>query len=312
MLVVRAQGVQSEAEVAFGGLLEVARPLLARIDELPERQAAALRAALALDDGPSPDRLTVGAATLSLLAAAAEETPLLVALDDAHWLDAESAAALGFAVRRLQAERVAVVCATRVGEGRGLDPAGLGASSTFRACRARTPASSSRRNGVPGAEAATRVPCADRREPAGAAGAAAMVRGRRGARRRRARRAGSNRRASRGRLCGPRRCARPDTTREALLVLAASSTEDAAAIIAALEAGRARRRSISSRRRTPASSGFHAGDDPLPASARPLGPVSRRGAVGRGRAAHSALASALEERDPEGGRVAPRRRRDRA
>ena len=35
MLVVRAQGVQSEAEVAFGGLLEVARPLLARLDELP-------------------------------------------------------------------------------------------------------------------------------------------------------------------------------------------------------------------------------------------------------------------------------------
>ena len=49
MLVVRAQGVQSEAEVAFGGLLEVARPLLARIDELPKRQAGALRAALALD-----------------------------------------------------------------------------------------------------------------------------------------------------------------------------------------------------------------------------------------------------------------------
>lgn len=52
MLVVRAQGVQSETEVAFGGLLEVARPLLGRLDELPRRQAAALRAALALDVGP--------------------------------------------------------------------------------------------------------------------------------------------------------------------------------------------------------------------------------------------------------------------
>ena len=148
MLVVRAQGVQSEAEVAFGGLLEVARPLLARIDGIPERQAAALRAALALDDGPSPDRLTVGAATLSLLAAAAEETPLLVALDDAHWLDVESAEALGFAVRRLQAERVAVVVATRVGEGRGFDPRASW-SSTFRGCRARMLASSSSRTVCP-------------------------------------------------------------------------------------------------------------------------------------------------------------------
>ena len=113
MLVVRAQGVQSETEVAFGGLLEVTRPLLARIDELPARQAAALRAALALDIGPPPDRLTVGAATLSLLAAAAEETPLLVALDDAHWLDAESAEALG--VRSPPAPR-------RAGRRRGCDP----------------------------------------------------------------------------------------------------------------------------------------------------------------------------------------------
>ena len=148
MLVVRAQGVQSEAEVAFGGLLEVARPLLARIDELPERQAAALRAALALDVGPSPDRLTVGAATLSLLAAAAEETPLLVALDDAQWLDAESAAALGFAVRRLQAERVAVVA--RRGSARaGASTPRASRSSTSRACRVRMRASFSPETACP-------------------------------------------------------------------------------------------------------------------------------------------------------------------
>lgn len=125
MVVVRAQGVQSEAEFAFAGLLEVSRPLLGKIEELPERQAAALRAVLALGAAVPPDRLAVGAATLSLLAAAAEDAPLLVTIDDAHWLDAESADALTFAARRLEAERVAMLIAAREGEGRRFDNAGL-------------------------------------------------------------------------------------------------------------------------------------------------------------------------------------------
>ena len=125
MLVVRAKGVELEAALAFGGLTEVSRPLLGKLDELPDRQAAALRIALTLERGSPPDRLTVGAAMLSLFAAAAEDTPLIVAVDDAHWLDTESAAALVFAARRLQAERVAVLLAARDGEGRELTASGL-------------------------------------------------------------------------------------------------------------------------------------------------------------------------------------------
>ena len=234
MLVVRAQGVQSEAEVAFGGLLEVARPLLARIDELPERQAGALRAALALDAGPSPDRLTVGAATLSLLAAAAEETPLLVALDDAQWLDAESADAVGFAVRRLQAERVAVVVATRVGEGRGFDPAGLGAidlSGLSREAAGELLAL----NGMPGEEAAARFHALTGGNPLALLELPRWL--------------GAQEASGGGRLDAPVRlgdhleaafAARAEVlgagANEALLVLAASSTEDAAAIATALGA----------------------------------------------------------------------------
>ena len=296
MLVVRAQGVQSEAEVAFGGLLEVARPLLARIDELPERQAAALRAALALDDGPSPDRLTVGAATLSLLAAAAEETPLLVALDDAHWLDAESAAALGFAVRRLQAERVAVVCATRVGEGRGLDPAGL-VELDLSGLSREDAGELLARNGVPGAEAATRFhaltggnPLALLELPQGFGDDEAPGGGGPGE----PVRIGERLEAA----FAARADALPDTTREALLVLAASSTEDAAPIIAALEAG-----GLTAEHLVPAEDAglinftlatirFR---HPLVRSA-----LYHAAAPSTRRAAHSALASALEERDPEG------------
>ena len=125
MLVLRVHGVESEAAVAFAGLVELLRPLLGKLEELPGRHAAALRVALTLEAGPPPNRLTLGAATLGMLAAAAEDTATLVAVDDAHWLDAESLAAIVFAARRLQAERVAVVVAARTGEGRDLRGSGL-------------------------------------------------------------------------------------------------------------------------------------------------------------------------------------------
>jgi DNA-binding CsgD family transcriptional regulator len=125
MLVVRVHGVESEAAVAFAGLVELLRPLLGKLDELPAHHAGALRVALTLEPGPPPDRLTLGAATLGVLAAAAEDTALLVAVDDAHWLDAESLGAIAFAARRLQAERIAAVIAARTGEGRDLGESGL-------------------------------------------------------------------------------------------------------------------------------------------------------------------------------------------
>ena len=125
MLVLRVHGVESEAVVVFAGLVELLRPLLGKLEELPGRHAAALRVALTLEAGPPPNRLTLGAATLGMLAAAAEDTAMLVAVDDAHWLDAESLAAIVFAARRLQAERVAVVVAARTGEGRDLRGSGL-------------------------------------------------------------------------------------------------------------------------------------------------------------------------------------------
>jgi DNA-binding CsgD family transcriptional regulator len=121
MNVVRATGVESEAELEFSGLVELCRPLLPHLDDLPEPQARSLRGVLALEDAGVRDRFAVGVATLSLLAAAAEREPLLVVVDDLHWLDRPSADALRFAARRLFADRVAVVVASRLGEGLELD-----------------------------------------------------------------------------------------------------------------------------------------------------------------------------------------------
>jgi DNA-binding CsgD family transcriptional regulator len=125
MAVVRARGVESEAQVPFAGLLELLRPLLGELERLPDPQAVALRSALGLGPGAETDRFMIGAATLSVLAAAAERSPLLVLVDDLQWLDPSSAAAIVFSARRLLADAVAMVLAARREEAEAVPAAGL-------------------------------------------------------------------------------------------------------------------------------------------------------------------------------------------
>lgn len=109
------RGVDSELELGFSSLLDLLRPVLDRLDSLPETQAAALRGALALGP-PAGDRLAVAAATLSLVGMVAEERPVLVLVDDVQWLDEPSEEALLFTAQRLAVEGVAFVGAHREGE----------------------------------------------------------------------------------------------------------------------------------------------------------------------------------------------------
>ena len=125
MRVLRARGVESEAEVPFAGLAELLRPALAALFRIPPPQAAALAGALALGPATAQDRFAVGAATLSLLSAFAEDAPLALLVDDAHLLDGSSAEALLFASRRLLADPIALVLAVREGEPSLLDGADL-------------------------------------------------------------------------------------------------------------------------------------------------------------------------------------------
>src|SRR5919197_536782 len=111
--VLEARGVEFDSHLVFAGLWDLLRPVLDRVDALPEPQAAALRGALALDAPAAADRFAVYAATLTLLAAVAAEQPLAVLVDDAHWLDRASAEALLFAARRLDADPIAIVLAAR-------------------------------------------------------------------------------------------------------------------------------------------------------------------------------------------------------
>src|SRR5918911_1419511 len=113
--VLRARGIETESDIPFAGLAELVTPLLDRLDTIPEVQARALRGALALGPATPHDRFTVPAGLLSLLAVAAEEQPVLVAIDDAQWLDEASLEAFLFAGRRLGAGGIAILGALREG-----------------------------------------------------------------------------------------------------------------------------------------------------------------------------------------------------
>src|SRR3954447_6253154 len=111
--VVRAAAVESEIELPFAGLHQLCVPLLDRLACLPAPQRDALETVFGLSMGSPPDRFFVGLAVLSLLSEAAEAGPVLCVVDDAQWLDRESAQALAFAARRLSAESVAILVASR-------------------------------------------------------------------------------------------------------------------------------------------------------------------------------------------------------
>jgi AAA ATPase domain len=114
--VTQAAGVESEMELPFAGLHQLCATLLDGLARLPAPQQAALETAFGLSAGTPPDRFFVGLAVLGLLSDTARERPLLCVVDDAQWLDGVSAQALAFVARRLQAESVAVLFATRGAE----------------------------------------------------------------------------------------------------------------------------------------------------------------------------------------------------
>ena len=116
MLVLRARGVEGESQLPFAAFDELVHPILHLRDRLPSAQSSALAQALALEnEGPAApaSRFAIGAALIGLLGGAAEDQPVLVLVDDAQWLDQPSLEAILFAARRLRADGVAVLIATR-------------------------------------------------------------------------------------------------------------------------------------------------------------------------------------------------------
>jgi DNA-binding CsgD family transcriptional regulator len=111
--VARIVAIESEMELAFAGLHQLLVPFLGGIGTLPAPQRDALSSAFGLRYRGPPDRFLVALATLTLLARASAERGLLCVVDDAQWLDRESAAVLAFVARRLHADSIALLFGVR-------------------------------------------------------------------------------------------------------------------------------------------------------------------------------------------------------
>ena len=111
--VVRATGVESEMELPFAALHQLCASMLDRLDTLPDPQRDAAGTAFGLTAGTSPDRSLIALAVLNLLSTVSRDGPVLCVVDDTQWLDHASAQVLRFVARRLVADPVGVVFATR-------------------------------------------------------------------------------------------------------------------------------------------------------------------------------------------------------
>ena len=111
--VARAVGVESEIELAFAALHQMCAPMLDHLEHLPAPQREALAVTFGLSSGAVPDRFFVSLAVLGLLSEVTEERPLVCVIDDAQWLDRASAQTLAFVARRLLAESVLMLFASR-------------------------------------------------------------------------------------------------------------------------------------------------------------------------------------------------------
>src|SRR5262249_23936942 len=115
MRVLSTAGAEAEAGLAYAGLQRLLRPLLGGLDELPAPPRGVLLSPFRVAPAQGGDRFLVALGTLGLLAAEAARTPLLVTVDDIHWLDPASREVVAFVGRRVDAEPIVVLGAIREG-----------------------------------------------------------------------------------------------------------------------------------------------------------------------------------------------------
>ncbi|WP_405809930.1 LuxR C-terminal-related transcriptional regulator [Streptomyces sp. NBC_00210] len=103
-------GTAAESGLSYAGLHQVVQAHRCSVPQLPAPQRDLLGHLLATGrHRPGDTGLAVGAAVLGLLGAAAARRPLLLAIDDAHLLDAPSMEVLLFVARRIAGEPIAML-----------------------------------------------------------------------------------------------------------------------------------------------------------------------------------------------------------
>jgi DNA-binding CsgD family transcriptional regulator len=112
----RSEPSEAEADLSFAGLSDLLTAVLPEVAaDIPGPQREALEVALLLRPagGEAPTAHAVGLAVLAALRACVSAGPVLVAIDDAQWLDEASLDALVFALRRLASGPLSVLLAAR-------------------------------------------------------------------------------------------------------------------------------------------------------------------------------------------------------
>ena len=112
--VVTILGVKAEQPFALGGLNQLVCALQDVFAELGERDRAALAPVLCGEVDSSSSAMQLMVALLNLLTEAARGQPVLLVVDDVHWLDDISTTVLGAIGRRLAHQRVRILAAKRV------------------------------------------------------------------------------------------------------------------------------------------------------------------------------------------------------
>ena len=110
--VLAATGAQSEARLPFAGLHQLLRPVLDGADELPLPQRDALRSAFGMEAKPA-DAFLIALGALELLSEHAAQSPVLVVVEDAHWVDDPTGDVVSFIARRIESEPIVLLIATR-------------------------------------------------------------------------------------------------------------------------------------------------------------------------------------------------------
>jgi len=123
--VITTTGVPSETHLPYAGLHRLLQPFVPRIQALPGPQRDALSAAFGLTEGAAPDLFLIALAALELLAETASSSPLLLIVEDAHWLDADTCEVLAFVARRVELEPIVLLVAIRDGHDSRFEVAGL-------------------------------------------------------------------------------------------------------------------------------------------------------------------------------------------
>lgn len=111
--VLTTTGTLAESSEPYAALHLLLYPLRAGIPDLPQPQRRALDVAFGVTSGVQPSPLLAGLAALTLLSDAAAARPLLVVVEDLHWMDVPSRWALRMIARRVGEDPMVIVMTTR-------------------------------------------------------------------------------------------------------------------------------------------------------------------------------------------------------